>query len=359
MPRRPASPAGTSRPFLVTVLAVLATTAPRGAAQQAFSAAVPSNGEADSADRPQVSQQLQRVEINGSNNDLAARRALTTTKIIVGRDEIERFCDQTIGEVLKRLPGVTESGRPGRGGEIALRGLGGGYTQILISGEPIPAGLSLESISPDQVEWVETLRAPSAEYGTRVVASTINIVLRESSEKSQSQLRVGFSAARTHPARACLDQERSIWRQRHSDSETRAGYRGQIRLRTLCRDPWPPECQYLLPSHHEPDSHQDKIAHRDLGGRAAVGCPAGEPARRVDVRPRARGEVPAQRVAGHAAGRFDTVQPKLFQLQVCDVAGPENRMQQPWAGEITSSGRRDETLCRVNRQWQFRLDIEL
>jgi iron complex outermembrane receptor protein len=41
---------------------------------------------------------------------------------------------QGLGEVLKRLPGVTTQGAPGRGGAIRMRGLGSGYTLILLDG---------------------------------------------------------------------------------------------------------------------------------------------------------------------------------------------------------------------------------
>jgi iron complex outermembrane receptor protein len=79
------------------------------------------------------------VEITGGRpNDVQERRNSTTAKIIVGREEIDRFGDSTLGDVLKRLPGVTIQGRPGRGGAIRLRGLGSGYTQILLDGERMP-----------------------------------------------------------------------------------------------------------------------------------------------------------------------------------------------------------------------------
>jgi iron complex outermembrane receptor protein len=111
-------------------------------------------------------EQLETVNITGSRpDDVQERRQSTAAKIIVGRDEIDRFGDSTLGDVLKRLPGVTIQGRPGRGGAIRMRGLGNGYTQILLDGERVPPGFSLDSISPDQVERIEILRAPTAETG--------------------------------------------------------------------------------------------------------------------------------------------------------------------------------------------------
>ena len=77
-------------------------------------------------------QDMGRVEIKSNrDNDTEARRQSTAAKIVIGREELDKQGDGTLGEVLKRLPGVTIQGAPGRGGAIRMRGLGGGYTQIL------------------------------------------------------------------------------------------------------------------------------------------------------------------------------------------------------------------------------------
>ncbi|MDO9075795.1 MAG: TonB-dependent receptor [Rubrivivax sp.] len=135
----------------------------------------------------------QRIEITGGReNDTAQRRNATAAKIVIGREEIDKFGDATVGEVLRRLPGVTTPGAPGRGGPPRLRGLGGGFTQLLIDGQPIPRGFSLESLTPEQVERIEILRAPTAETGARAIAGTINIITREGFRRRLNDLRIGF-----------------------------------------------------------------------------------------------------------------------------------------------------------------------
>ncbi len=141
-------------------------------------------------------EQLRRVQIEGQASDESMRRASTASKIVITREEIERFGDSTLGEMIKRLPGVTTGGRPGRGGDIRMRGMGGGYTQILVNGERMPPGFSLDELPPEQVERIEVLRAPTAEYGTRAVAGTINIVLREALKKKLNEFRAGFGSER-------------------------------------------------------------------------------------------------------------------------------------------------------------------
>ena len=139
--------------------------------------------------------ELKRVEVTGARlTDTQERRESTAAKIVIGREEIDRFGDATVGELLKRLPGVTLQGRPGRGGEIRMRGLGNGYTQILLDGQPIPPGFSLDSLTPEQVERVEILRAPTAETGARAIAGTINIITRDGFKKHINDLRLTAGA---------------------------------------------------------------------------------------------------------------------------------------------------------------------
>ncbi|MFO1336945.1 MAG: TonB-dependent receptor [Burkholderiaceae bacterium] len=133
----------------------------------------------------------QRVEVTGARaTDTDERRRSTAAKIVVGRDEIERFGDSSLGDVLKRLPGVTIGGNAGRGGQIRMRGLGNGYTQILLDGERVQGGLSLDSIDPDMVERIEIQRAPTAETGARAIAGTINIITREGFRKRLNDLKL-------------------------------------------------------------------------------------------------------------------------------------------------------------------------
>lgn len=163
-----------------------AASAPRSEARPQRPPAAPAKG----------NEQLQRVEISGGPSDDTVRRASTAARIVIGREEIERFGDSSIGEVLKRLPGVTTGGRPGRGGEIRMRGMGGGYTQILVNGERMPPGFSLDQLPPEQIERIEIMRAPTAEFGARAVAGTINVVLREALQRKLNELRLAVTAER-------------------------------------------------------------------------------------------------------------------------------------------------------------------
>jgi outer membrane receptor for ferrienterochelin and colicins len=142
---------------------------------------------------------LGRIEIRSNrDNDAEVRRESTASKIVIGREELEKQGDATIADVLKRLPGVTMGGAPGRGGAIRMRGLGNGYTQILLDGERMPPGFSIDQLTPEQIERIEILRAPTAETGARAIAGTINIVLREGRRGVPDDLKLTASSEHGH-----------------------------------------------------------------------------------------------------------------------------------------------------------------
>jgi iron complex outermembrane receptor protein len=168
-------------------------TPPRDGDPAAMSSDAPAKSDAPKKRYPQqkATEPANQVTITSERlTDTEIRQRSTAAKLVFGREELDREGDSTIGEILKRLPGVTISGTPGRGGDIRMRGLGNGYTQILINGERPPRGFSMDSLSPDQVERIEIYRAPVAEFSTQAIAGTINIVLREDFKMKQTQINV-------------------------------------------------------------------------------------------------------------------------------------------------------------------------
>lgn len=159
---------------------------------QTTAPATPAKAEtAEKADAKAAEPKIQKVEVQG-NRVYDERRQDTASKIVVTQEEILRYGDTTVSEVLKRLPGVTIGGVQGRGGDIRMRGLGAGYTQIMLNGEPSPPGFSLDSLSPDLIERIEVIRAATADLSTASIAGTINIVLRKTVQTAQKELKLGL-----------------------------------------------------------------------------------------------------------------------------------------------------------------------
>jgi outer membrane receptor protein involved in Fe transport len=127
------------------------------------------------------------------------RRDDTATRIVVTQDELLQYGDTSLGDALKRLQGVTIGDVQGQGGNIRLRGLGSGHTQILLNGEPSPPGFSLDTLAPDMIERVEIMRAATAEYTTQAIAGTINIVLKRAVHVAQRDVKLGVRADNHQP----------------------------------------------------------------------------------------------------------------------------------------------------------------
>ena len=141
---------------------------------------------------------LERVEITQRpQSDIDLRRKAPIAKQIYGREEMDKFGDTNVADVLKRLPGVSVSG-----GAPRMRGLGSGYTLILINGDPAPPGFALDQLDPAQVERIEVTKGPSADQSAQAVAGAINIVLKDAPRVSQRDLRLGmgYSAVRPTPS---------------------------------------------------------------------------------------------------------------------------------------------------------------
>lgn len=140
---------------------------------------------------------LKPVVVNGRD---AAVNQSTAAKVIVTQDDLTRFGDTTVGDALKRVPGVSVSGVPGRGGEIRMRGLGNGYTQVLLNGQPTAPGFSLDSIAPNLIERIEIVRSATADQSAQSIAGTVNIILKRTISKRQRTIKFSAASENDEPA---------------------------------------------------------------------------------------------------------------------------------------------------------------
>lgn len=171
------------RQFKATLLLLAAALTP--AAQAQDKPATPSTEKPAPPAKP--TQSVEKVEVTASQSDYDARQDDTATKIVVNAEEIKKYGDTQVLDVLKRLPGVTVVGN-----SIRLRGLGNGYTQILIDGDKPPPGFSIDNLSPELIERIEIIRAATAEFSTQAIAGTINIVMKKKYSVSQRTLNAGW-----------------------------------------------------------------------------------------------------------------------------------------------------------------------
>jgi outer membrane receptor for ferrienterochelin and colicins len=124
---------------------------------------------------------LENVEVRASR-DQSSSDGITR---IVGQDELNKFGDGNVLDVLKRQPGVTVTG-----GQLSLRGIGSAYVRVLVDGQRPPPGFSLDSLAPIMVERIEIMPSSGVEFSSQSVGGTINIILKRTRTGKQGNLSV-------------------------------------------------------------------------------------------------------------------------------------------------------------------------
>jgi len=110
----------------------------------------------------------------------------------------QRFEPTTVGEMLKRTPGVVFTSDVLEYDAVQLRGIGSQYTQILINGRKVPGqqangAFFVDRIPAELVERIEIVRAPSVDVTGEGVGGTLNILLKEGADIDGAFVRGGIS----------------------------------------------------------------------------------------------------------------------------------------------------------------------
>lgn len=112
------------------------------------------------------------------------RTTAISPELTYDREFFEKYEPVSVGDALKRTPGVAFTSDIGEYDAPQLRGLGEGFTQILINGRTIPGAGNNRSVLVDRipaelVERLEIIRSPGADIDSQGVGGTINIVLKK------------------------------------------------------------------------------------------------------------------------------------------------------------------------------------
>ncbi|HBB56142.1 MAG TPA: hypothetical protein DCZ49_08155 [Hyphomonadaceae bacterium] len=109
-------------------------------------------------------------------------------ELVYDQSFFQRFEPLSVGDALKRVPGVSFSTDVGEFDDPGFRGLTNGFTQILINGRPIASAggedgttrtVFVDRIPAELIDRIEIIRSPGADIDSQGVAGTINIVLKD------------------------------------------------------------------------------------------------------------------------------------------------------------------------------------
>jgi outer membrane receptor protein involved in Fe transport len=105
-------------------------------------------------------------------------------ELTYGQEFFQKFEPTSVGDQLKRVPGVSFASDIGEYDSPALRGLGAGFTQILVNGRPIPGAgndrtVFVDRIPAEIIDRIEIIRSPTADLDSQGIGGTINIILKD------------------------------------------------------------------------------------------------------------------------------------------------------------------------------------
>lgn len=138
---------------------------------------------------------LEEIGVTATSTPLTERRDAVTQKTVLDRAEIETLGGLTVGEVIRKLPGV-DAGMPNADGAPAAnaRGMSRDSVQFLVDGERPSANAryaltSIGRLPSGELERVEIIRGASAEHGGSAPV-TVNLVMRKARPQASSTLKL-------------------------------------------------------------------------------------------------------------------------------------------------------------------------
>src|SRR3546814_4609828 len=108
----------------------------------------------------------------------------TLFRSVYGQEFFAEFEPVSVGDQLRRVPGVAFTSDIGESDAPQIRGLGQGFTQVLVNGRPIPGAgndrtVFVDRIPAEIVDRIEVIRSPSADIDSQGIGGTINIILKD------------------------------------------------------------------------------------------------------------------------------------------------------------------------------------
>ena len=138
---------------------------------------------------------LKEVTVTAQSSADDERHASVTQKTVIDRAEIDAMGGLSVGEVVRKLPGIEADARSGDGGPTAsARGMGRDAVQFLVDGEAPSANsryalTTVGRLPSTDLERIEILRGASAEFGNAPI--TVNLIMK----KPRNQASISFKAA--------------------------------------------------------------------------------------------------------------------------------------------------------------------
>ena len=116
---------------------------------------------------------------------------------VVSADQIGKFPDDNVGDVLKRISGVSMQGDQGEARNIVMRGLGPGLNAVTLNGDRIPSAegdnrnVQLDLIPSAMISTIEVNKTLTPDMEADAIGGSVNLITRS----NPSGFRASLTAA--------------------------------------------------------------------------------------------------------------------------------------------------------------------
>lgn len=116
---------------------------------------------------------------------------------VVSADQIGKYPDDNVGDVLKRVAGISMQGDQGEARNIVMRGLGPGLNSVTLNGDRIPSAegdnrnIQLDLIPSAMVQTIEVNKTLTPDMEADAIGGSVNLITRS----NPSGFRANITAA--------------------------------------------------------------------------------------------------------------------------------------------------------------------
>jgi len=134
---------------------------------------------------------------NGIIKGLNKQKSDLNVTNVISADQIGKYPDDNVGDVLKRVTGISMQGDQGEARNIVMRGLGPGLNSVTLNGERIPSAegdnrnIQLDLIPSAMIQTIEVNKTLTPDMEADAIGGSINLITRS----NPSDFRANITAA--------------------------------------------------------------------------------------------------------------------------------------------------------------------
>ena len=125
-------------------------------------------------------------EREGSAAAITAQRNAGNVKSIVATDAFGHVVDGNIGEMLKRVSGISTNLNEGEVDQVFVRGIGSAFSAVTLDGTRLPSpakgkkerNFEVDKLPADYIDSIEVIKAPTPDMDADSVGGTVNMITK-------------------------------------------------------------------------------------------------------------------------------------------------------------------------------------